>query len=176
MRLHGLQPIRLLCPWDFPGKSSGVGCHCLQLRPTLCDPTDCSPPGSSVHGILQVRIPDSVAIPFPRRSSQSRDRTHVSCIADRIFTIWAIREITSITPENKPFILLGLKSMENQNRQATILMRNHIYREWKERKIRTSFGVQEEEIYSALGLPPSLGSHSGVPSGCRDLGFWWGGA
>lgn len=63
--------------------------------------------------------------------------------------------------------------MENQNREATILVRNHIYREWKKKKEkRTSFGVQEEEIYFALGIPTtSLGPDSAVPLGCRDLGF-----
>ena len=103
-RPHGLQPTRLPHPWDFPGKSTGVGCHHLlrqvslleekcntlwapqwhfkgearrslihqgaaylvndpgkgsevvQSCLTLCDPVDCSPPGSSVHGILQARI------------------------------------------------------------------------------------------------------------------------
>ena len=47
---------------------------------TLCDPMGCSPPGSSVHRILQARISEWVAIPFSRRSSQPRDRTWVSCI------------------------------------------------------------------------------------------------
>ena len=51
--------------------------------PTLCDPMDCSPPGSSVHGILQARILEWVAISFSRGSSQPRDRTWVSCIAGR---------------------------------------------------------------------------------------------
>ena len=46
-----------------------------QLCPTLCDPTDCSPPGSSVHGILQARMPEWVAISFSRGSSQPRDQT-----------------------------------------------------------------------------------------------------
>ena len=59
---------------------------------TLCDPMDCSPPGSSVHGILQARILEWVAISFSRGSSQPRDRTQVSCIAGRFFTIWATRE------------------------------------------------------------------------------------
>ena len=61
---------------------SSVTQSCL----TLCDPMDCSPPGSSVHGILQARILEWVAISFSRRSSQSRDRTCVSCIAGRFFT------------------------------------------------------------------------------------------
>ena len=50
----------------------------LQLCQTLCDPMDCSPPGSSVHGILQARILEWVAISFSRRSSQPRDQTCIS--------------------------------------------------------------------------------------------------
>ena len=53
---------------------------------------DCSPPGSSVHWILQGRILEWVAIPFSRGSSQTRDGTQVSHIAGRFFTIWATRE------------------------------------------------------------------------------------
>ena len=49
-----------------------------QLCPTLCNPMDCSPPGSSVHGILQARILEWVAMPSSRGSSQPRDGTHVS--------------------------------------------------------------------------------------------------
>ena len=56
---------------------------------TLCDPTDCSPPGFSVHGILQARILEWIAIPFSRGTSQPRDWTLVSCIAGRFFTVWA---------------------------------------------------------------------------------------
>ena len=58
-----------------------------QSCPTLCDPMDCSLPGSSVHGILQARILEWVASPFSRRSLQPRDRTQFSCIAGRLFTI-----------------------------------------------------------------------------------------
>ena len=146
---------RLLRPWDFPGKRTGVGCHCLlwricativqryvgdgmnktcywicnsfviknfpslwiinikrqlyrsllyfyvicfwkiyvyvcamlccakllQLCLTLCDTMDCSPPGSSVHGIFLAGILEWVAIPFSRGSSWSRDRTCVSYIS-----------------------------------------------------------------------------------------------
>ena len=53
---------------------------------------DCSPPGSSVHGILQAGILELVAISFSRESSQPRDWTWVSYIAGRFFTIWATRE------------------------------------------------------------------------------------
>ena len=56
-----------------------------QLCPTLCDPMDCSPPASSVHGILQARILEWVAISFSRGSSQSRDQNSVSGIGRQIF-------------------------------------------------------------------------------------------
>ena len=101
---------------DFPGKTTGVGYYFLLqgiLWPrdqthisyigrrvhyhwatwksclTLCDPRDCSLPGSSVHGILQARILEWVAILFSRESSQGRDWTWVFCIAGIFFTIWA---------------------------------------------------------------------------------------
>ena len=60
-----------------------------QSCPTLCDPVDCSPPGSSVHGILQARILEWIGISFSRGSSQLRDLTQVSCIAGRCFILWA---------------------------------------------------------------------------------------
>ena len=69
VRPYRWQPTRLPCPWDSPGKRTGVGCHCLlqwmkvksesevaQSCPTLSNPMDCSPPGSSVHGIFQARV------------------------------------------------------------------------------------------------------------------------
>ena len=63
-----------------------------QSCPTLCDPVDCSPPGFSVHGILQARILEWVAISFSRESSRPRDRTQVSRIGGRRFNLWATRE------------------------------------------------------------------------------------
>ena len=64
------QPTRLPCPWDSPGKNTGVGCHCLlqcmkvksesevaQSSLTLCNPVDCSLPGFSVRGSFQARVP-----------------------------------------------------------------------------------------------------------------------
>ena len=68
-----------------------------QLCPTLCDPMDCSPPGSSVLGIIQAGMLEWVAIPFSRGSpgrgsSWPRDWTQVSLIAGRFFTVWTTRE------------------------------------------------------------------------------------
>ena len=69
LRPHRRQPTRLPHPWDSPGKSTGVGCHflfqCMKVKSesevaqsctTLSDPMDCSPPGSSIHGIFQARV------------------------------------------------------------------------------------------------------------------------
>ena len=54
---------------------------------------DCSPSGSSVHGIFQARVLEWVAVAFSRGPSWPRDRTQVSCIVGGFFTIWATREI-----------------------------------------------------------------------------------
>ena len=70
--------IRELPGWNA---SSLEGLHaCYVMSYVMSDPTDCSPPGSSVREILQARILEWVAIPFSRRSSRPRDRTWVSCI------------------------------------------------------------------------------------------------
>ena len=74
---HRQQPTRLPCPWDSPGKNTGVGCHfllqCVKVKsesevaqscPTLRDPMDCSLPGFSAHGIFQARVLEWVAIAF----------------------------------------------------------------------------------------------------------------
>ena len=75
VRPHRRQPTRLPHPWDSPGKNTGVGCHsflqCVKVKSesevsqsclTLSDPMDCSPPGSSIHGIFQARVLEWVAI------------------------------------------------------------------------------------------------------------------
>ena len=72
-----------------------------QWCPSLCDPMDCSLPGSSVHGIFQARVLEWVAIAFSRVSSWPRDGTWVSRIAGRLFTIWTTREPRSGTQMKK---------------------------------------------------------------------------
>ena len=77
VRPHRRQPTRLPRPWDSPGKNTGVGCHfllqCMKVKsesevaqscPTLSDPMDCSPPGSSVCGFFQARVLEWGAIAF----------------------------------------------------------------------------------------------------------------
>ena len=102
LRPHRWQPTRLPCPWDSPGKNTGVGCHFLLQRMkvksesevtqsclTLSDPMDCSLPGSTVHGIFQARILEWGAISSSRGSSQPKDRTcisYISALAGGFFT------------------------------------------------------------------------------------------
>ena len=68
-----------------------------QLCLTLCDPMDCSLSGFSVYGIFQAKVLEWVAISFSRGSSWPRDRTQVSHIAGRCFTLWGTREDTFLT-------------------------------------------------------------------------------
>ena len=84
-----------------------VLCLVTQLCPTLCNPMDSSPPGSSVHGILQARILEWVAMPSSRGFSQLGDWTQVSHIAGRFFTIWATREAGRC---NMQYLLLKKKN------------------------------------------------------------------
>ena len=83
----------MAAPWGmwYLG-SQCVSAKSFQLCLTLCDPLGCSPPGSSVCGILQARILEWDAIPLSRESSQTSDQTQVSCIAGRFFIVWATRE------------------------------------------------------------------------------------
>ena len=75
---HRWQPTRLCRPWDSLGKNTGVGCHfllqCMKVKsesevaqscPTLSDPMDCSPPGSSIHGIFRQEYWSGVPLPSP---------------------------------------------------------------------------------------------------------------
>ena len=78
MRPHRRKPTRLPRPWESPGKNTGVGCHfllqCMKVKsesevaqscPSLSNPTDCSLPGSSIHGIFQARVLEWVPLPSP---------------------------------------------------------------------------------------------------------------
>ena len=88
VQLHRWQPTRLPHPWDIPGKNTGVGCclllQCMKVKsesedaqscPTLSDPMDCSPSGSCIHGILQARVLEWVAISFSNYPSWSTENS-----------------------------------------------------------------------------------------------------
>ena len=85
--------IKYMIPYIY--QISMICTHLLQLGFTLCDPIDCSSPSSSVHGIIQARILEWVAIFFSRGSYWTRDQTHVSggsYVAGRIFITETYRE------------------------------------------------------------------------------------
>ena len=97
MRPHRQQPIRLPRPWDSPGNNTGVGCHfllqCMKVKresevaqscSTLSDPMDCSPPGSSMHGIFQARGLEWGAIAFSENILSSAMAPHSSTLAWKI--------------------------------------------------------------------------------------------
>ena len=98
-----------------------------QSCPTLCDPMDCSLPGSSVHGIFQARELEWGAISFSRGSSWPRDRTWISCIAGRRFIVWATREVPVIIQvekqknvESKSWELSFIKGIKMATHSRTI--------------------------------------------------------
>ena len=84
VRPHRRQPTRLPCPWDSPGKNTGVGRHfllqCMKVKSesevtqsclTLRDPMDCSPSGSSIHGIFQARVLEWGAVAFSEGATRT---------------------------------------------------------------------------------------------------------
>ena len=104
---HRQQPTRLPHPSDSPGKNPGVGCHfllqCMKVKsesevtqscPTLCNPTNCHLPGSSVHGIFQARVLECGAIAFSEcvqyQNSKSQNRTVV------LLTAWLLYNMCSL--------------------------------------------------------------------------------
>ena len=100
LRIKLASPASRFCttePWEALIITMCAVCISLQCGPTLCNHMNCSPQGSSGHGISQARILEWVAIPFSRGYSWPRDQTWVSCIAGRFFTFWATREAQIIT-------------------------------------------------------------------------------
>ena len=109
---HRQQPTMLLCPWDSPGKNTGVGCHFLlqcmrvksevtQLCLTLHDSMGCSLSGSSVHGIFQARVLEWVAISFS-------DRYHWSVLYSQLY-IWTqafLSLVNKYSPNSKGYLRL----------------------------------------------------------------------
>ena len=90
---------------------------------------NCNLPCSSVHGFLQTRILEGIAIPFSRRSSQPRDQTQVSCIAGRFFTVWAT---------GKPSLYPKMGTIKDRN-DRDLVDAEEIKMKWKE--------YTEEQIY-----------------------------
>ena len=115
-----------LCPWKWGEKEKVL---VAQLYPTLCGPMgyfvtpmDCSPSGSSVHGILQARILEWGVIPFSRGSARPRDRTLVSHVTGEFFTVWATREAPCPRKPRSKWgwaFLADCSHLQNQSRNQT---------------------------------------------------------
>ena len=120
----GIKPESLMSP-ALAGKFFTTVCEVTQSCLTLCNPMGCSPPGSSVHGILQARILEWVTIFFSRGSSQPRDQTQVSCIAGRHFILWATREVS--LPLTPPYSRSLTKTSRIDPSKVTVLSVQTIY-------------------------------------------------
>ena len=117
------------------GESESVSCI------WLCEPMDCSLPGSSVCGILQARVLEWVAISFSRGSSWLRNRTQVSSTAGRCLTIWATRE--ALAPIGPVQIKIKQKFREIKRLWSQDLSWGHLFAE--------AMGLQTE-FTTTLGL------------------------
>ena len=145
----------LVCSQSLLLRRSCYCCLVTKSCPTLCDPMDCSPPGSSVCGISQARMLEWAAISFFRGSSWPRDWTHISCIGRRILYRWATRDA------------LGERRSEVKSLRRVWLF----VTPWTvAHQAPLSVGFSRQEYWS--GLPfPSAGDlpHPGVESGSPAL-------
>ena len=132
---------------------------------TLCDPMDCSLLGSSVHGILQARILEWVAIPFPTGSSWPRDQIWVSCIAGRFFTVWTTREILKLVINTIPHIIISIE-LARWLLVGPLILKNYICIFLANLRGFPSGWVGKESACNAgdVGSVPGLG---------RSLGWEW---
>ena len=103
-------------------------CFCLVIQscPSLCDPMDCSPPGSSAHGISQARTLEWVAISFSRGSSQPRDQTLCLLLDRQILCHWATWEA--------PFLFITMSTLFYSKKAITVMCVNYFWIKLKKKK------------------------------------------
>ena len=121
---------------------------------TLCDPVDCSPPGSSIHGILQARILELVAISFSKGSSWPRDRTQVSRIAGRRFNLWATRDQADLMDTCNTRTERMWFSLTWAYWEVTVYKIDFVHGNRKLKMIMWAFSLKlgEEAVYDLWGL------------------------
>ena len=167
-----------LCPpWDQELARSQIITLTTQLCPSLflflsrvqlCDPMDCSPPGSSVHRILQARILEWGAISFSGWSSWPRDQTHVSCVAGGFFFFFLI-----LSHLGSPAVFLPacFSFLPKWRRKGPNLWSCEVFMRGK------SFWHQADGAWVALALPWRWGGLSGSRENQSDIlqvaHLWW---
>ena len=171
--------------WYFVYKCIYIYVCVAQMCPTLCDPMDWSPPCSSVHGLLQGRIVEWIAMHFSRGSSQLRDWTQVSCIAGRFFTVWATWEalqvciIITITLSLFFNLILHINKFISRGIQISIA-KNTVAGRWRDNTCNNklwSTGAQQK--CSIRDSHPSYAEGNGtlLQHSClenpMDRGAWW---
>ena len=124
---HRWQPTRLPHLWGSPGKNTGVGCHfllqCMKVKsenevaqscPTLSDPMDCSPPGSSIHGIFRQEYWSGVPLPSPKESWGLKNWCFWTVALEKTLeSPLDCKEIQPVNPKgNQPWILIGRTDAE----------------------------------------------------------------
>ena len=148
----------------------------MALCLTLCEPMDCSPPGSSVHGILQATILEWIAISFSRGSSPLRDWTWVSLVAGRFFTLPSgksnIRMLSTVNQGRSVYRLpSSFSSFKNTKVKVKLLSHVQIFViPWTVAyQAPLSMGFSRQECWSGLPFPslgdlPNPGIECGSPA------------
>ena len=147
-------------PLCFSGAHTPSVCmytQSLQSCLNLCDPMDCNPPGSSVHGILQARILEWVAMPFSQGSSQPSDQTLIFCIAGRFF---------SAEPPGKPPHTVC--ESESRSVMSDSLRPHGLYSPWNSPGQNAGVVAFHFSRGSSQGIFPTQGSNPGL-SHCRRI-------
>ena len=181
VRPHRRQPTRLCRPWDSPGKNSGVGCHFfLQCRkgksesevaqscPTLCDPMDCSLPGSSIHGVFQARVLEWGAIAFSAVWKHclpilSLPRSILTCIV-RIYIFSVCTKSRRRQWHPTPVLLPG----KSHGRRSLVGCSP-----WGREESDTTEQLQFHFSLSCIGEGNGNPLHCSCLENPRDGGAWW---
>ena len=151
------------------GQMSKLCPVCAQSCSPLCDPMDCSPPGSSVHGIFQARILEWLAISSSRGSSWLRDWTNISCIGRQVLYHWATWEAQEcvyealLKPWNTP-LLYTWTSLVNDNLAITCgfskgndpVFEPFVYIVFYHRKHIASHFVYKQDLYQRHPCSPVI--------------------
>ena len=116
-------------------------------RVWLFDPMDCSPPGSSAHGIFQARVLERVATSFSRRSSRPRDWTWVSRIVGRCFTLWATREVPNWSGGRDQ-----IYTREKEMQEGKVVVWGGFTKSWRKKRSKRQGG--QGKIYPTEGRIP----------------------